>query len=93
MHPGARDRKAKALECERRADAAENPGVREAYRRVAAQWSEMASQVRQPPARGQYQRRAKRRAAPDWRIAAAIALRRCRRAKCAAITSLAAITG
>jgi hypothetical protein len=68
MHPGARDRKAKALECERRAGAAANPGVREAYRRVAAQWSEMASQARQPPEKGQYQgklppRRAKQRAA------------------------------
>jgi hypothetical protein len=41
----AEDHRAKAIECERRAEAAEDPGVRKAYQRVAEQWSDMASQV------------------------------------------------
>ena len=39
------DHRAKAIECERRAETAGDPGVRKAYRRVAAQWSNMANQV------------------------------------------------
>jgi len=48
----AQEHRAKALECERRAEAAKDPGVRKAYRRVAAQWSHMAGQAKQPTPNG-----------------------------------------
>ncbi len=48
MPSRVQEHKVKARECERRAEAAEDPGVRKAYRRVAAEWSDMASQVKQP---------------------------------------------
>ena len=37
--------RANVLECQRRAEAADNPGVRKAYRRAAAQWSDITEQV------------------------------------------------
>jgi hypothetical protein len=48
MRSRAQEHRAKALECERRAEAADDPGVRRAYRRVAAEWSDIASRVKQP---------------------------------------------
>jgi hypothetical protein len=45
MPSSAEDHRAKAIECERRAETASDPGVRKAYQRVAAQWSHMANQV------------------------------------------------
>jgi hypothetical protein len=48
MPSRAQEHRAKALECERRAEAADDPGVRKAYRRVAAEWSDIASRVKQP---------------------------------------------
>jgi len=48
MPSRAQEHKAKALECKRRAEAAEDPGVRKAYRQAAAEWSDMANQVKQP---------------------------------------------
>jgi hypothetical protein len=43
MIPKAKFCIANARECRRRAEAAEHRGVKQAYRRVAAQWSELAS--------------------------------------------------
>jgi len=48
MPSRAHEHKAKALECERRAQAAKDPGVRKAYRRVAMEWSDMARRLKQP---------------------------------------------
>jgi len=46
MGPKIKSCRAKARECERRAEAAADRGVRRAYWRVAAQWFDMASKPR-----------------------------------------------
>jgi hypothetical protein len=46
MGPKIKSCRAKARECERRAEAAADRGVKRAYWRVAAQWSDMASKSR-----------------------------------------------
>lgn len=42
---------AKAIECEQRGTEADDPGVRKAYRRVAAEWLDITEGAVHPPAR------------------------------------------
>jgi len=50
MASTARIRKARAVECTRLAAEARDPGVRAAYQRAAAQWQEMANDLKEPVA-------------------------------------------